>query len=309
MRSLSTRIRPYLQLLRPAQWIKNAVVFAPAFFFLWNAASPGGWTARFRAAAKPSLAVFAAFCLVSSAVYVLNDILDAPQDRLHPRKRFRPIASGAVSLNAACIVFVALLCVCTGPIAVIENPAAVSEVVLAYFILQIAYMVFLKHIPILDVVCIATGFVLRAVAGGRATGVALSPWLLACTFLLALFLALCKRRQEKAELGDSATGTRPSLARRPGRALDWAGNVSAAAAFLCYAAYTQAPETIRNFGSRGLCLTLPFVAAGIARYIFLLRRRDEGDRPERVLLTDIPLLLVILLFGLGVASVFLLRNF
>ncbi len=302
-------IRDILRLLRPAQWIKNAVVFAPAFFSLWNAASPGGWTSRLRAAILPSLAVFATFCLVSSAVYVLNDILDAPQDRLHPRKRFRPIASGTVSLNAACIVFVALLCVCTGPIAFIVNPVAVSEVILAYFILQIAYMVLLKHIPLLDVVCIATGFVLRAVAGARATGVVLSPWLLACTFLLALFLALCKRRQEKAELADSATETRPSLARLSLRTLDRAVNVSAGVTILCYAAYTQAPATVANFGSRRLCLTLPFVAVGIARYLFLLRRRDEGDRPERVLLTDIPLLFVILLFGLGVAAVFLLRNF
>ena len=300
------RLRPWLSLLRPAQWIKNVVVFAPAFFSLWNADSPDAWTARLRAAAQPSLAVFVSFCLVSSAVYVLNDILDAPQDRLHPRKRFRPIASGTVPLNAACVVFVALLCACTGPIAVIVNHVAVSEVVLEYFILQIAYMVLLKHIPILDVACIASGFVLRAVAGGRATGVVLSPWLLACTFLLALFLALCKRRQEKAELGDGAMGTRPSIARLPLRALDLLVNASAAATLLCYAAYTQAPATVGHFGSRWLILTLPLVAAGIARYLFLLRRRDEGDRPERVLLTDWPLLLVILLFGLAVAATFAL---
>lgn len=301
-------LRDILRLLRPAQWIKNAFVFTPAFFSLWNAGSPDGWTARLRAAALPSAATFLAFCLVSSAVYVLNDILDAPQDRLHPRKRFRPIAAGKVPRNAAWLIFVALLCVCVWPMGSIANRAAVSEVILTYVILQIAYMAFLKRLPLLDVACIATGFVLRVVAGGRAVDVALSPWLIACTFLLALFLALCKRRQEKAELGDNAAETRPSLARLSLRTLDRAVNGAAVVTILCYAVYTQAPATVANFGSRGLCLTLPFVAAGIARYLVLLRRRDEGDRPERVLLTDIPLLLDILLFGLGVAGVFFLRT-
>ena len=299
------RIRPYLQLLRPAQWIKNVVVFAPAFFSLWNADSPEDWTVRLQTVFGPSLLAFAAFCLLSSAVYILNDLIDAPRDRLHPRKRHRPIASGAVTPVPAGAVMLGLTAIHAALL--FRLPLAAVRMFAAYFLLQICYMCGLKHLPVLDVVCIAAGFALRVIAGGFAAGVSLSPWLLACTFLLSLFLALCKRRQEKAELGDNATGTRPSIARLPLRALDNLVNASAAATLLCYAAYTQAPATVEHFGSRWLILTLPLVAAGIARYLFLLRRRDEGDRPERVLLTDWPLLLVILLFGIAVAATFVLR--
>ena len=297
---------PFVQLLRPAQWIKNAVVFAPAFFSLWNADDAGSWLERAAPAAWASFAVFVAFCLMSSAVYVVNDIVDAPRDRLHPRKRLRPVASGAVSPRRAAYVAACLLAASTAPLWDV-SPQALG-VVGVYLLLQIAYSFGLKRIPLLDVGCIAAGFALRVVAGGLGAGVIPSPWLLGCTFLLALFLALCKRRQEKAELGGDASGTRPSLARLPLRALDQGVNMAALATLLCYAAYTQAPATLRHFGSRSLMLTLPLVAAGLVRYMFLLRRRDEGDRPERVLLTDVPLLAIILLYAISVALVFHFRS-
>ena len=297
---------PLVQLLRPAQWIKNAVVFAPAFFSLWNADDPAASLARAAAVARASFAVFAAFCLVSSAVYILNDIVDAPRDRLHPRKRLRPVASGAVSPRQAALVAAGLLAASTAPLWGLPVPARLA--ISAYLLLQLAYSFGLKRIALLDVACIAAGFALRVVAGGRGAGVVPSKWILGCTFLLALFLALCKRRQEKAELGGGASGTRPALAHLPLRVLDGAVNLSAVAVIACYAAYTQAPATLRHFGTRSLMLTLPLVAAGLVRYMFLLRRRDEGDRPERTLLTDLPLLAIILLYGLSVAAVFHFRT-
>lgn len=291
-----------IALLRPAQWIKNVAVFIPAFFSLWNADAPDTLTARGAEALRGSLVAFVAFCLLSSAVYVVNDIVDAPRDRLHPRKRLRPVASGAVSPRSAGLVAASLLAASTAPLW--GMPSGARAAFGAYLLLQLAYTFALKRVPLVDVACIASGFVLRVVAGGLASGAAPSPWLLACTFLLALFLALCKRRQEKAELGGSASGTRPSLARMPLRALDFCVDAAATATLVCYAAYTQAPTTMRHFGSRSLALTLPVIAAGLVRYLYLLRRRDEGDRPERVLLTDLPLLAVSLLYGLSVAAVF-----
>lgn len=291
--------------MRPDQWIKNVVVFAPAFFSLWNATAPNSWIAVGRRYHE-LLAVFAAFCLWSSAVYVLNDLVDAPRDRLHPRKRMRPIASGAVTPREARGLFALLLVL--GGVFLVGLPAAACRVLVAYLAMQIAYTFALKRAPVLDVACIAAGFVLRAVAGGYAADVAPSPWLLVCTFLLALFLALCKRRQEKASLGDAVSAdTRPSLARLPLRSLDRAADVAAAALLVVYAAYTQATATVANFGSRGLIFTLPFVTLGLARYLRLMRRRDEGERPERTLLTDPPLLATILLFGIAVALVFRFR--
>ena len=299
--------RQLLRLMRPGQWIKNVVVFAPAFFSLWNAAAPNSWIAVGRRYHE-LLSVFAAFCLWSSAVYVLNDLVDAPRDRLHPRKRLRPLASGAVTPREAGGLLALLLAL--GGAFLISLPAAACHVLAAYLAMQVAYTFALKRAPGLDVACIAAGFAMRAIAGGRAAGVALSPWLLACTFLLALFLALCKRRQEKASLGDAASaGTRPSLARLPLHSLDLAADVTAGALLVVYAAYTQATATVANFGSRGLIFTLPFVTLGLMRYLRLVRRRDEGERPERTLLTDPPLLATILLFGLAVALVFRFRVF
>ena len=281
-------------------------MFAPAFFSLWNAADPDSFAQRGAAVLRGSLAAFVSFCLLSSAVYVVNDIVDAPRDRLHPRKRLRPVASGAVPPRAAGLIAICLLAAATAPRWGIASGA--RDALAAYLLLQLAYTFALKSVPLVDVACIATGFVLRVVAGGLAAGVQPSPWILLCTFLLALFLALCKRRQEKAELRGGAAGTRPSLARVPLRALDFAVDATAAATLLCYAAYTQAPSTIRHFGSRSLALTLPLVAAGLARYLLLLRRRDEGDRPERVLLTDPPLLAIAGLYCLAVAAVFRWRE-
>ena len=294
-----------LRLMRPGHWVKNVVVFAPSFFALWNAAAPNSWIVAGRRYHE-LLAAFAAFCLWSSAVYVLNDLVDAPRDRLHPRKRLRPIASGAVSPGEARGLLALLLAL--GGSFLLGLPTAACHVLAVYLALQIAYSFALKRVPVLDVACIAAGFVLRAVAGVRAADVTLSPWLLSCTFLLALFLALGKRRQEKALLGaEASAGTRPSLALLPLRSLDIAVDIAAGATLVGYAAYTQAPTTVSNFGSHGLIFTLPFVTLGLARYIHLLRRRDEGERPERTLLTDAPLLVTVLLFGLSVAAVFHFR--
>ncbi len=297
---------PFVRLLRPAQWIKNVVLFAPLFFSLWNAAD----SAAGRTPALPlgrATFAFLCFCLLSSGIYVFNDLVDAPRDRLHPRKRLRPVASGEVSFaNASAIA--ALLPHLALALSLFCGKRT-TVIFIGYFLLQILYTLLLKHLPVLDVIAIASGFVLRVAAGGAACSVPLSPWILLCTFFLALFLALCKRRQEKSELaGSPSSAARPSLRHIPLRLLDTLVFLSAAAALLCYAAYTQAPATVRNFGTRGLALTLPFVGLGFARYLVLLHRTDETERPERVLLTDLPLLADLLLFGLSVAAVFLLRD-
>lgn len=297
----TSRALPLLCLLRPAQWIKNIVLFAPFFFSLWNAKAgfaDGTYTAQ---AFLSIVREFLAFCALSSAVYIFNDIVDAPRDRLHPRKRFRPIASGEIPVREAWPYALALLVAAV----LLHGSAPGLSILAAYLGLQVLYTFLLKKVPVLDVVCIALGFVLRVLAGGAACAVVPSPWILSCTFFLALFLALCKRRQERAELGESGD-TRPALRGLSLRALDALVYASAGVTLLSYAAYTQAPATIANFGSRGLLLTLPFVALGIARYIVLLHRRNETERPERVLLTDLPLLAIILLFGLSVAAVFLI---
>lgn len=298
---LSYPLPPFLHLLRPAQWIKNIVVLAPLFFSLWNASSPTPSLAPL----TPALLAFLAFCLLSSSIYILNDIADAPRDRLHPRKHRRPIASGDVSPLPAIGLMIALLLTTFLIGFAIHTHTALTFAL--YLHLQVLYTLALKRIPVLDVATIASGFVLRLTAGGTACHIPLSPWILLCTFSLALFLALCKRRQEKAELTSTASHTRPSLRHLSLRTLDRLVYTVATITLLSYAAYTQAPSTLHNFGTRGLCLTLPFVAFGLVRYLILLHRHDETERPERVLLSDLPLLINILLFGAAVAAIFIFR--
>lgn len=292
-----------LRLLRPAQWIKNVVLFAPLFFSLWNATDTAS---RPPLHLLPTLLSFLGFCLLSSSVYILNDLLDAPRDRLHPRKCHRPLASRALKPRHAILLLLFLLSIVFFLSSALNAPTRLAFS--AYLLLQLLYTLFLKRIPVLDVATIASGFVLRISAGGAAGSIELSPWILLCTFFLALFLALCKRRQEKAELALSAPSTRPALRHISLHTLDRLIYAVSAITLVCYAAYTQAPSTLLHFGTRGLCLTLPWVALGLARYLKLLHRHDEAERPERVLLTDLPLLLILLFFGLSVAGIFFARS-
>lgn len=291
-------LRTLVHLLRVKQWTKNAVVFAAFVFALGdrqqNLAAWELW--------KVALAALA-FSLVSSAVYVFNDLKDAPQDRLHPIKKNRPIASGAVGPGLAWVAAALLLAAGLGG-AWRLGPGLLA-VLGAYLALQIVYTLGLKRLALVDVIVIALGFVLRALAGAVVIHVKISPWLLICALMLALFLGLCKRRHEKVNL--AGMGTRAALDGYDERLLDLLIAITAAAALVCYSIYTLWPETVEKFGTPWLGATIPFVVFGLFRYMDLVYRRDQGDRPEHILLTDIPLMIDVAFYGLAVLGVLLLR--
>ncbi|MBF8288543.1 MAG: Decaprenyl-phosphate phosphoribosyltransferase [Candidatus Rokubacteria bacterium] len=270
--------------LRPRQWVKNLFVFAGVIF------SQQLLTARI----WPALAAFAIFCGLSGAIYLFNDVADADKDRLHESKRLRPVASGALPLGAAVGFGVLLLAGCLT--AAFRLSPAFGLVALAYGALLTAYSVWLKHLVILDVLTVAAGFVLRAVAGAVAVDVEISGWLLICTILIALFLALGKRRHEYRSLTGDAAAHRPILAEYSEGFLDQMISVVTASTVTTYALYTMSPETVAKFHTRLLPLTLPFVLYGIFRYLYLLYRRDLGGNPSDLLVTDRGLLLDALLW-------------
>ncbi len=287
----------WLRALRVNQWTKNAVVFA-AWFFAVADASQAAMARGFR----PFLlvcAMAASFSLVSSAFYLLNDVADYDADRRHPVKRLRPIAADLVSkiaaVRAALALFaIGLLFPCY---LVLRHPDRTwgFAVILAYTVMQCAYTGFLKKIPYVDVLVIAAGFVLRAVAGAAAMDVRISPWLLVCAFALSLFLALCKRRHEMSV----AMASRTALKGYHPRVLDALIVLSALGSLGIYLRYTLAADTVARFGTRALAFTAIFVALGLARYVQLLYAREDVGRPERILLTDKVLWLILAGYGLA----------
>jgi 4-hydroxybenzoate polyprenyltransferase len=277
--------------LRPRQWVKNLFVFA-GVIFSQQLLTPRVW---------PALAAFAIFCGLSGAIYLFNDVADADKDRLHESKRLRPVASGALPLGVAVGFGVLLLAGCLA--AAFRLSSAFGLVALAYGALLTAYSVWLKHLVILDVLTLAGGFVLRAVAGAVAVDVEISGWLLICTILIALFLALGKRRHEYRSLTGDAAAHRPILAEYSEGFLDQMISVVTASTVTTYALYTMSPETVAKFHTRLLPLTLPFVLYGIFRYLYLLYRRDLGGNPSDLLVTDRGLLVDALLWMLATLAI------
>lgn len=290
--------RTWLRLLRVKQWTKNAVVFA-AFIFALGDQNQDLLAWEFW---KVFLAALS-FSLVSSAVYMFNDWRDVEQDRLHPTKRFRPLAAGEVTPAVALPVAAGLLAAGLGG-AWRLGPELLA-VVGAYLGLQLVYTLWLKRVPLVDVIVISIGFILRALAGAVVIHVLISPWLLLCAMLLALFLGLCKRRHEKVTL--AGQGTRESLDGYDERLLDLLISMMGGASLVCYSIYTLWPETVAKFGTPWLGATIPFVVFGLFRYMDLVYRQEKGDRPEHILLTDIPLLLDIALYGLTVLWILVFR--
>ena len=291
-------LRRLVRLLRVKQWTKNAVVFAAFVFALGDRQQDlAAWELW-----KVALAALA-FSLVSSAVYVFNDLKDAPQDRLHPIKKNRPIASGAAGPGLAWGTALVLLVLGLGGAG--RLGIELLAVLGAYLALQIVYTLGLKRLALVDVIVIALGFVLRALAGAVVIHVRISPWLLVCALMLALFLGLCKRRHEKVNL--AGLGTRDALDGYDERLLDLLIGMTGAASLVCYSIYTLWPETVAKFGTPWLGATIPFVVFGLFRYMDLVYRRDQGDRPEHILLTDVPLMADVTLYGLAVLGVLLLR--
>lgn len=270
--------------LRPKQWTKNLLIFAGLVFTANRPHSSVDF--------GKALGAFAIFCLLSGCAYLLNDLQDVEADRQHPKKRLRPIASGDLSPTVAWAVFaiatpltlfLAWWCI---------NPAFLLAASL-YFLITLAYSFQLKHIALLDVLALASGFVLRAAAGALAIGVKISVWLLLCTLLLALFLGLTKRRSEIVALGDRPA-TRPILAEYSLPMLDQMINIVASACLMAYSLYTFNSPTA---GKRHyLMATIPFVLYGLFRYLYLSHRKGMGEAPEAVLVEDKPLLINIVLY-------------
>src|SRR6185436_4218583 len=278
--------------LRPAQWIKNLVIFAGLLF---------GKRLFDAAAVADAVSAFAVFCVLSGVVYLVNDIADRESDRLHPLKARRSIASGA--LPVAIAAGAALVLGILGLIAAYFIGPAFAAVAAAYVLLQILYSGPLKHIVIIDVLTIAIGFVLRAAGGAVAVHVQIGHWLLVCTILLALFIGLAKRRHEIVLLAGSATSHRPILGEYSAYLLDQMIGVVTASTLIAYVFYTISPETQAKFGTPWLELTIPFPLYGIFRYLYLVHRRDGGGSPADLLLTDRPLLTCVALWALAVVLI------
>jgi len=303
----SSRPSPVLDLiraLRPQQWTKNALVGAAFFFAYWDRMRAVPLTLRDLDRVIPAVVLFS---IVSSGVYVFNDLRDRESDRHHPVKSKRPIASGRISPIAALALGWMLLV--GGLLGAYFLSAPFSVVLCSYVLMQLAYTMFLKQIALLDTMIIAAGFVLRAISGAVVLrDVTISPWLLLCTFLLAMFLALCKRRHEKLLSGvDEPEVHRRNLMHYDAHLLDLLIAIIAATTIVCYALYTLWPDTEAKFGTSALGFTIPFVIFGLFRYMDLVYRHSEGGRPEKILLTDLPILINIVLYGLTVTAICLLR--
>jgi len=238
---------------------------------------------------------------LSGAVYLLNDLADLEGDRLHPRKRLRPLASGAISPRTAVLVATSLGLSCLALSFLLGPGFAICA--LCYLALNLLYSFRLKEVVIVDVLCVSLGFVLRFVAGGVAIGVQISEWLLICTILLALFLTLAKRRHELTTLNTSAAGHRKILTEYSPYLLDQMIGVVTASCLTAYAVYTTAAETREKFRTDRLAWTIPFVLYGIFRYLYLVHQKEEGGSPSDVLLTDRPLLMAVALWAAAVVAI------
>lgn len=282
----------YLRLLRPSHWSKNVFVFAGLIF-----AEHAEKNLLFDIAyVLPVIATFCCFCLLSSTAYIINDIADAKQDRLHPTKRFRPIAAGTVSISAAIVIAVVLaIAGLSGSFAI---NILVGMVTTSYLILNLLYSWWLKDHVIVDVMCIAIGFVFRALAGVMAINVPLSPWLVVCTFTLCMFLAFGKRRCEIALWANDlqqASNHRPVLKRYSPELLGHLLSISAAIAVVSFLLYTMDPQTSAKFGTNYLIYTTPLVIYGIFRFAVLIQT-SKVTGPVQIITRDWPFQLTVLIW-------------
>jgi 4-hydroxybenzoate polyprenyltransferase len=285
-------LRAVVGSLRPHQWTKNGVVMA-ALVFSKHLFETGPFLR--------TLAAFAVFCGLSGTVYLINDVADIERDRLHPRKRLRPIASGDLAPGAALVVAFILAASCLA-VAFALSPLFAACAV-AYLALNVLYSFKLKEVVILDALALSLGFVVRAVAGAVVIAVQISDWLLICTLLGALFLALSKRRAELTTLSETAVEHRKILSEYSPHLLDQMISVVTASCVTAYAFYTTAAETREKFQTDWLPATLPFVLYGIFRYLYLVHRKDQGGSPSEILLNDRPILLTVVLWAATVVVI------
>ena len=287
-----------IRAMRPRQWVKNLLVFLPMFFTLNEAWSLDDPPAALGMVASAALALLL-FCALSGGIYLFNDALDVERDRAHPVKRRRPVASGAIPPRFALVFGLALALACLYPAFLVGAPF--GAVALAYVVIQIAYSLGLKRAPLLDVFSVASGFVLRVLAGAAVVGLPISPWLYLCTGLAALFVAVSKRRSELARAGETAHEQRDALASYTLPMLDQLTALVATSALVSYALYTfTAPNLPSN---HSMMLTIPFVAYGMFRYIQLVHLRDAGEDPETIVMTDPPMIAAIALWLAASATI------
>ena len=271
-----------LRLMRPYQWVKNAFVFTGLLFgHAWH--DPH--------LVAQVMVAFIAFCLVSSAIYTINDIVDLEQDKQHPKKSKRPLASGRVSMHAA--VMLAVLLGALGLSLAYFAAPAVLAILVAYALMNVAYSLRLKHVVILDVFVIATGFMLRILAGTLGVGIPPSQWLLLCGLMVTLFLGFTKRRAEIIALTDDKTAHRRVLEHYSPVLLDKMIGITAAGLIMSYSLYTMSADTIRIHGTANLIYTVPFVMYGVFRYIYLLHHQSRGGDPSHDLVRDPHLFIVV----------------
>ncbi|NQU75903.1 MAG: decaprenyl-phosphate phosphoribosyltransferase [Planctomycetes bacterium] len=287
------QVRPLIRLARPRHWVKNVIVLFPVVFAM-RVADGSAW-------GKALLAMLA-MCLASSAVYVFNDIRDRQADARHPRKKYRPLPSGQVSVLSAA-VFAGVLAACALTVAGGVR-TLVGLIVLGYLVLQLAYCLGLKQKMLVDVICIAMGFVLRATAGAAAIGVAASPWLIICAFTLCLFMGFCKRRCEVGALGEgiNASEYRRTLAGYTPELLTHLITLSAGIAVVSFMLYATSTDTVARFGTIYLVYTLPVVIYAIFRFA-MLSMTGRYDDPTELILRDKPFQAVLLLWAIAVGVV------
>ncbi|MEE8524662.1 MAG: decaprenyl-phosphate phosphoribosyltransferase [Thermoanaerobaculia bacterium] len=282
--------RPLFRAMRPIQWVKNVFVLAPVVF--------AEQALQVEVMARALLA-FLVFCCAASAIYLVNDIRDREEDRRHPQKRHRPIAAGELSVAAAASA--AILLAAAGVAGALVLGTRFLLLLTLYLAINLLYSSGgLKKVVILDVMAVASGYVLRVMAGGAAVGVAISNWLLLCTTFLALLMILSKRRHEILLLADTAAEHRSVLSHYSPQFLDQLVNVVTASAVVSYALYAVDDDTVARFGSDNLVYTVPLVLFGIFRYLYLTYQKAEKRNPTEAILFDPPSLANLLLWGLSV---------
>ena len=284
-------VKDIARVIRPQQWIKNVFVLVPLFF--------GGSlldTTDIVAAVTAAMA----FCFISSSIYCLNDIIDVEDDRRHPTKCHRPIAAGKISVAQAYVMMALMVALSFGSVALLGGYAlGVGVVVGLYLLMNVAYCLVLKRYAILDVCTIAFGFVLRLFAGGIATGIGLSNWIVLMTFLLTLFLSFAKRRDDVLKMNQTGHAPRKNTSRYNLDFINQAITITATVTLVCYVMYTVSPEVEQRIGTRYLYLTTVFVIIGILRYLQLTLVDNKSGDPTKAMLHDRVLQAVVLLWFLA----------
>lgn len=278
----------YLKMMRMEQWIKNFFVFVPLIF------SKNLFSTQYFVQV---IIAFVAFCLTSSSVYIMNDLVDIEQDRLHPKKKYRPIASGAISKKNA-IIWLVLLGVIV--IFLMTNLNLKFDLVLAgYILINILYSLVLKQLVIIDIISIAGGFMLRVLGGAFAISVYISSWLILTTLFISLFLAIMKRRSELGlSLSESNGVTRKVLSEYSISFTEQIASISAAGVIICYALYSVSERTVNYLHSENLVYTTIFVVFGIFRFMYLVYKRSKGENATEVMVTDLPMIVNVILYVL-----------